>query len=1022
MRKCISFFLMMLISFFTVAQETAPLWKDFVQARKNGTTPILPDFSYAGYYFSEKEIPSVAGKKFFNVKDFGAIPGDAEFDDAAIQKTIDAAEKNPGGGVVFFPAGKFLIAPDNDSLKTIRVSKSNIVLKGSGSGNGGTEIYQANMRINGRQIIFKPVNSDGKKLTVITKSATRESFTIEVEDASKLQVGQDIVIRHRSEEFTRSYFAPLPLKPVWTRLFGEKGGMQINEIHTIEKIQGNTVTLKNPLHLDIVMVKTAAWDIYCFNYIEECGVEDILFASNWKTYPEEFIHHKNAIHDYAYEALGMEYIKNSWVRNCVFQDWNEGIFIRSGYQVSVLNTDFKGKKGHASVHARAGYGVLIKNCHFNNAQHHGAGTGYSAVGTVITQCTLGTDQNFDIHSGQPYATLYDNIDGGVFYNLGGPEPGHPHHGKDLVLWNFFHRSEKEQHYNFWDMDKRRNYTIAKPILAGFQSNKKVEFENAGIVELQGKKVLPQSLFEAQLILRLQKKDKTGNIVTPQPSNYVGTAQSQWVYPDSKGKLIYKTLEGGDRIMDFSYAGYMGGGVSIPDVPVMITLGPSQGDNSDKIQNAIDEISKMRIVNGSRGAVLLKPGTYDCENPLTLNTSGVVLRGSGSGANGTILNLTGKPHACITIKGNLSSKIVGGSTTIADSYVPSGKNSFTLTNASGFTVGDTIRITRPITDAWIQFMGMDQLVRSGKKQTWISGDISTERVIRKIEKNKITLDVPLNDSYDAKYIGLPGVTVQKISTTGELAQIGIEGFRIVAPAQSVTISEGHHRAFTMSGIRDGWARNIEIFNTVNSVSVTGKLITIDNISIIHDVPTLGAAKPADLNGSGQQLLFNRCRITGDNLFFFGTGAKVTGPVVLLNCVFRGNGWIQPHQRWATGLLIDRCEVPDGGIDFMNRGVMGSGHGWAIGWAVAWNSKARSYLNQMPPGSANWVIGSYGERQRKAIPGSNESGSITYDSLKMLPEGIYDSHGVPVAPSSLYLAQLLERLGQQALKNTGYDNYK
>ena len=172
----------------------------------------------------------------------------------------------------------------------------------------------------------------------------------------------------------------------------------------------------------------------------------------------------------------------------------------------MLNTHFRGKKGHASVHARTGYGVLVKNCTFNNAHHHGAGTGYGAAGTVVTQCTLGKDQNFDIHSGQPYATLYDAIDGGVFYNLGGPEPGHPHHGKHLVLWNFYHRSAKEQNYNFWDMSRRRNYTIASPILVGFQSDNKVTFENAGINVMQGQVVNPESLFEAQLLLRLKGKN------------------------------------------------------------------------------------------------------------------------------------------------------------------------------------------------------------------------------------------------------------------------------------------------------------------------------------------------------------------------------------------------------------------------------------------------------------------------------------------------------------------------------------
>lgn len=490
------------------AQKIAPLWKDYVTAKQAGKVPVLPDFSYAGYHWSEKEIPSVTGKKYFKVTDYGAIPNDDKYDDDAIQQAVNAAEANPGGGVVYFPAGKYLLAADGDVKKQVRITRSGIVLKGAGSGEGGTEIYQDKMRVNDRQLLFKPLDESQKKLTVIVKDADRETFSVEVENASALKVGQDIVIRHRSEAYTRLYFAPLELKEQWTRLFGDKGGMQVYEIHTIEKIEGNKVSFKNPLHLDIKMVPSATWDVVAYNAIEECGIEDILFTSNWKTYPEEFVHHKNEIHDYAWEAVGMEYVKNSWIRNCEFHDWNEGIFIRSGYQVTVTNTHFRGKKGHASVHARTGYGVLIKNCSFNGAQHHGAGTGYSAVGTVITQCSLGTDQNFDIHSGQPYATLYDDIQGGVFYNLGGPEPGHPHHGKNLVLWNFRHSSAKEQHYDFWDMKRRRNYTIALPILVGFQSDNKVSFEDAGINQLQNEMVGPRSLFEAQLTLRLTGKDVT----------------------------------------------------------------------------------------------------------------------------------------------------------------------------------------------------------------------------------------------------------------------------------------------------------------------------------------------------------------------------------------------------------------------------------------------------------------------------------------------------------------------------------
>jgi hypothetical protein len=486
------------------------------------------------------------------------------------------------------------------------------------------------------------------------------------------------------------------------------------------------------------------------------------------------------------------------------------------------------------------------------------------------------------------------------------------------------------------------------------------------------------------------------------------AESKWVHYDSEGKLVYKTLSTGDRIMDFSFAGYMGGGVAIPVVPVKITLAPLRGDNTAAIQQAIDQVSRMPLQHGLRGAILLKPGTFNCGGTLKIAESGVVLSGSGTGPEGTILKMTGTPHLCISVGGHPEIEENGPTTKITDRYVASGSSRFDVADPSGFSVGDTIRITRPITDSWVAFMGMDKLVRNGKPETWIRGEILTERTITGITGSSVTTDVPLSDSYDQKYTA-PGVTIQKISTTGGISQAGIENFSIVAEAQSGPISQKHDQGFSMHGMTDGWAQNIDIHNTVNSVSVTGDRITVEGVNITHDLPTTGAAKPADLNGSGHQILFSRCRITGDNVFYLATGAKVSGPIVLLDCIFKGTGWIQPHQRWATGLLVDNCQVPEGGIDFMNRGEYGSGHGLAVGWSVAWNSTAATLLNQRPPGSANWMIGCRGERQKKPMP---------FTKAPVLPEGICDSYRSPVTPRSLYLAQLSQRLGKEALSRIGY----
>src|SRR5688500_15393635 len=95
------------------AQAVAPLWQNFAKSKEVNATHELPDFSYAGYHCSEKAIPDVTNRKYFNVTAYGAEPNDALYDDAGIQAAIVAAE-NEGGGVVFFPPGKYLISPDED--------------------------------------------------------------------------------------------------------------------------------------------------------------------------------------------------------------------------------------------------------------------------------------------------------------------------------------------------------------------------------------------------------------------------------------------------------------------------------------------------------------------------------------------------------------------------------------------------------------------------------------------------------------------------------------------------------------------------------------------------------------------------------------------------------------------------------------------------------------------------------------------------------------------------------------------
>ena len=109
-----------------------------------------------------------------------------------------------------------------------------------------------------------------------------------------------------------------------------------------------------------------------------------------------------------------------------------------------------------------------------------------------------------------------------------------------------------------------------------------------------------------------------------------------VYPGTDGRLVYVADSLGNKIPDFSNAGYKGGGVPIPYVAIKVTVWPVQGDNSTNIQAAIDKVSALLPdASGFRGAVLLKMGTYELEKPINIKASGVVLRGEGMSDIGTI---------------------------------------------------------------------------------------------------------------------------------------------------------------------------------------------------------------------------------------------------------------------------------------------------------------------------------------------------------------------------------------------------
>jgi hypothetical protein len=483
-----------------------------------------------------------------------------------------------------------------------------------------------------------------------------------------------------------------------------------------------------------------------------------------------------------------------------------------------------------------------------------------------------------------------------------------------------------------------------------------------------------------------------------------TAASAWVQV-AGDKLVYQSVKAadgsatGDHILDFSHAGYRGGGVALPMLPVVETVKPSGADDAVAIQAALDAVAKRPLADGVRGAVLLAPGSFNLGTTLMINASGVVLRGSGSAAGGTEIKLTGAPHDFIAVKGT-GSWVTAGETTITDPYVPSGARSFTVASAAGLQPGDTILIRRPVTAEWIKLMGMDLLVRNGLPQVWMptTTRLPADRVITAVTGNQITVDVPLADSYDAKYV--PGTTVGKYTYAGRLSEVGVEHLRVTAPVITAPISMPLYGLMQVTAVSDGWLSDVIALETENSVLIDQnvKRFTVQDLSILRTtIADSTAGYPLEVQFNGSQILVLRTTVKGDNLYSYCTGARSTGPNAVVNSSASGmHTRFEPHARWSTGLLADNV-VHDDMLNLVNRGTAGSGHGWAIGWGVLWNSAAATLNIERPPGSMNWAIGSKG---------------------KTTGDGSFDSPGVPVAPNSLYLAQLCLRLGPQAVANIGY----
>jgi hypothetical protein len=488
--------------------------------------------------------------------------------------------------------------------------------------------------------------------------------------------------------------------------------------------------------------------------------------------------------------------------------------------------------------------------------------------------------------------------------------------------------------------------------------------------------------------------------------------SQKVYPGADGKLVYAADEQGNTIPDFSQCGYQGGGVALPDVPVKLVLEPANGaeDDTARIQAALNELSDLPLDStGFRGTLLLKKGVYPIAGTLKISRSGIVLRGEGSGKDGTVLFATGKNKRALIHFGVAKgvAEKAGTRVKITDGYVPVGARTLSLSSASGYKVGDSVVVLRIVNQAWIHEIGMDDIPKRpgdpDNTKNWESQgyQIGYNRVITAIEENKITLDAPIVCAIDERW---GGGEVFKF-TDSRTDSVGVENLRVVSEFDSSVVEKEHYSdenkcetAVLVAGVKNGWVRDIIAVHVDKLVHLerAAQWITVQDCAYLDPVSRVTGMRRYAFKMAGQQCLMQRCYSEGArHACVFDS--RVPGPDVFLDCLTVQNyGSSEPHHRWSTGGLYDNFS---GNLAIINRAWLGSGHGWTAGNFVAWNTEGKLSV-QSPPAATNYAIGHIGEKAAGLI--------------KEMPDGWWESLGAHVAPRSLYLAQLKDRLGEGAVR--------
>ena len=497
-------------------------------------------------------------------------------------------------------------------------------------------------------------------------------------------------------------------------------------------------------------------------------------------------------------------------------------------------------------------------------------------------------------------------------------------------------------------------------------------------------------------------------------------ESSILFHNTSDQLVYVSDTDGNHIPDYSYVGYKNGEEALPDVAVVLEISPIAGDNTAHIQAAIDDVEALPLnANGHRGTLLLLPGEYSVSGELIINSSGVVLRGSGDGEDATsntiIIGAGNIPDERTLIrigtnnKSGFGGQVAGTRQDIISPYIPTGSRTIEVADASVYNVGDNIIIKHPSTAAWIAAVDNGGVATDAP---WEPNTINLvfNRHITSIEGNKIQVATPIYDILDRS---LSQSYVYTYNGNSQLKECGIENLRVFVESSGVTGRDHVKVGINMIGVDNSWVKGVTILRVsdqgVKFDEATRCSVIDTNVLDMHGPISGGWRYNFEVTDHCNNILFENCVASNGRHTFVANGASDVNGIVFTNCSSSGDYTrSESHRRWGQGILWDNITWTNtnatGILGLHNRGSYGTGHGWTVTNGVAWNINAPSnqIAIQKPPIGQNYAIGC--------------NATVNGDGPFSHPVGYIEGTGENLSIQSLYAAQFEDRTTHGVLPDT------